>query len=77
MRIKEILKEKDMTVQDLANKLGVSRQALSRQINGKLLVETAQTIADALNVPLWQLFTDSEHSIICPKCGYEMKIKIE
>lgn len=77
MRIKEILKEKDMTVQDLADKLGVSRQALSRQINGKLLVETAQTIADALNVPLWQLFTDSEHSIRCPKCGYEMKIKVE
>ena len=77
MRIKEILKEKDMTVQDLANKLGVSRQALSRQINGKLLVETAQTIADALNVPLWQLFTDSEHSVRCPKCGYEMKIKVE
>ena len=42
MRIKTILKEKNMSVQELADKLGVSRQALSKQINGKLLVETAQ-----------------------------------
>lgn len=77
MRIKEILKEKNMTVQGLAEKIGVSRQALSKQINGRLLVETAQKIADALDVPLWQLFTDSGNSFKCPKCGYEMKIKVE
>ena len=44
-RIKEILKEKGITVQELADMLEISRQALSKQIQGKMLVETAQRIA--------------------------------
>ncbi len=36
--------------------MDVSRQALSRQVAGKLLVEKAEEIATALNVPIWQLF---------------------
>lgn len=54
--IKDILKEKGLTVNDLAVKLGISRQALSKQIQGKMLVETAERIAVALEVPLWRLF---------------------
>lgn len=56
MRIKEILKEKGITLSQLADTMGVSRQALSRQVAGKLLVEKAEEIATALNVPMWQLF---------------------
>lgn len=56
MRIKEILKEKGMTLQELADKMDVSRQALSRQVAGKLLVEKAEEIACMLDVPMWQLF---------------------
>ena len=55
-RIKEILKEKGITVQELADMLEISRQALSKQIQGKMLVETAQRIASKLDVPLWQLY---------------------
>ena len=84
MRIKEILKEKGMTVQELADKLNISRQALSKQIQGKLLVETAQTIADALDVPVWQLFADplevlskDSTSITCPHCGKEIQIEVK
>ncbi len=84
MRIKEILKEKGMTVQELADKLNISRQALSKQIQGKLLVETAQTIADALDVPMWQLFADPSDvstkdstTITCPHCGKEIHIDVK
>ena len=84
MRIKEILKEKNMTVQELADILNISRQALSKQIQGKLLVETAQNIANALNVPIWQLFADPVEIqakvntfIICPHCGREIQIEIK
>lgn len=56
MRIKEILKEKGITLSQLADTMDVSRQALSRQVAGKLLVEKAEEIANALNVPIWQLF---------------------
>ena len=45
-----------MTLQELADKMDVSRQALSRQVAGKLLVEKAEEIACMLDVPMWQLF---------------------
>lgn len=74
-RIKDILKEKGITVQELADMLEISRQALSKQIQGKMLVETAQRIADKLEVPMWQLFVSPEEvknsslTVKCPKCG--------
>ena len=80
MRVKEILKEKGITVQELADKMNVSRQALSRQMGGKLLVETAQVIADALDVPIWQLFVSPNEvagNNVCPHCGKPINIKIE
>lgn len=55
-RIKEILSEKGITVNELALRLNKSRQSLSRQLQGKMLVETAEEIADAIGVELWELF---------------------
>lgn len=55
-RIKQILKEKGLTINQLADMLEISRQALSKQVQGKMLVETAHRIADTLEVPMWQLF---------------------
>lgn len=82
-RIKEILKEKGITVQELADMLEISRQALSKQIQGKMLVETAQRIASKLDVPLWQLFAspkdvnEASGVISCPHCGKPITIKAE
>ena len=84
-RIKEILKDKGLTVNQLADMLEISRQALSKQIQGKMLVETAQRIAEALGVPMWQLFASPEEvrpkkdglSITCPHCGKDINIKVE
>lgn len=80
-RIKEILKDKGITVQELADMLEISRQALSKQIQGKMLVETAQRIADKLEVPMWQLFAspeevrnDDKDIIECPKCHNRFKL---
>ena len=82
MRIKEILKEKGITLSQLADTMGVSRQALSRQVAGKLLVEKAEEIANVLDVPIWQLFASSEevqkenNNIVCPHCGNSIKVTI-
>ena len=82
MRIKEILKEKGMTLQELADKMDVSRQALSRQVAGKLLVEKAEEIANVLDVPTWQLFVSpnevqkGNNNIVCPHCGNPIKVTI-
>ena len=83
-RIKEILKERGMTVNQLADMLGITRQAISKQIQGKLLVETAQRIADTLDDPLWELFVSKEEIIksspntgCCPHCGKPISVKLE
>lgn len=86
LRIKEILKQKGLTIQDLANILGISRQALGKQIQGKMLLETAERIATALNVPMWQLFASPEEvqanpesngtRIICPHCKKAIPLEI-
>lgn len=85
MRIKEVLKEKGISVQELADMLGISRQALSRQIAGKCLVETLEKIATALNVPVWQLFVSAEEAaaqkpadgFTCPECGCSLHIEVK
>ena len=64
MRIKEAIKESGSSVGDLAQKMGVSRQAISRQINGaNITVGTVQRIAEVLGVPVWQLFVSSDDFI--------------
>jgi hypothetical protein len=51
-------------------------------VAGKLLVEKAEEIATALNVPIWQLFASSEevqkenNNIVCPHCGNPIKVTI-
>ena len=82
MRVKDILKEKNMSVNELAAKMGVSRVALSRQINGNLMLDTAQRIAAALGCPLWHLFVDPNNvgvspAIICPHCGKKIIIHVD
>lgn len=82
-RVKEILKEKGMTLNELAEILGVTRGAVSRQIKGKMLIETAERIAKALDVPMWQLFADpievSEDGtkLVCPHCGKAITVELK
>ena len=83
MRVKAILKDKQMTLNDLAQKLGVSRQALYLQINNNPRISTLQRIADALGVPVGQLFDqttqpkNADHATItCPHCGAKLVINL-
>ena len=84
MRIKEAIKESGSSVGELAQKMGVSRQTISRQINGaNITVGTVQKIADALGVPVGQLFdqtpqpTNADHNVItCPHCGEKLVINL-
>ena len=84
MRIKQAIKESGSSVGELAQKMGVSRQTISRQINGaNITVETVKKIADALGVPVGQLFDqkpqtkNSEHNTItCPHCGEKLVINL-
>ena len=84
MRIKQAIKESGSSVGELAQKMGVARQTISRQINGaNITVETVQKIADALGLPVGQLFdqtppsTNADHNTItCPHCGEKLVINL-
>ena len=84
MRIKQAIKESGSSVGELAQKMGVSRQTISRQINGaNITVGTVQKIADALDLPVGQLFDqkpqpkNAGHNVItCPHCGAKLVINL-
>ena len=84
MRIKKAIKESGSSVGELAQKMGVSRQTISRQINGaNITVETVQKIADALGLPVGQLFDQTpqttnadNNTITCPHCGEKLVINL-
>lgn len=84
MRIKQAIKESGSSVGELAQKMGVARQTISRQINGaNITVETVQKIADALGVPVGQLFDQTpqptnadNNTITCPHCGAKLVINL-
>lgn len=86
MRIKEILKEKGMTQQELAEKLGVSYQSIKQTLNAtSVTTGTLEKIANILDVPMWQIFASPEEvnnnlandlKIICPHCNKSISLKI-
>ena len=80
LRIKEVIKEKGLSVQELADRMGISRVGLSQHINGNPSVEVVGRIAEALEVEMWELFKskseiveeiteETKNTIRCPKCG--------
>ncbi|MDY3790067.1 helix-turn-helix transcriptional regulator [Bacteroides fluxus] len=86
-RIKDILKEKGVTINELAEKMGLNRVTLSTQINGTANIASYEKIATALDVPMWQLFASREEvqpkkdglSVKCPHCekSFNINIKVE
>lgn len=64
LRIKEMIKEQGTTVQELADKMGISRVGLSQHINGNPSVEVLERIASALNVQVPDLFEKSSDEVI-------------
>lgn len=84
MRIKEVLLEKGMSAKELAAACGLSEMGMSNIMTGKSQpnANTIVRIAQALNVSCGELFDDYQaeskaNRIVCPKCGCEMKIKVE
>lgn len=76
LRIKEVIKEKGMTITELADKMRINRVNLSNMVNGNPTVETLTKIASALNVPVTELFDAPKEGVIhCPKCGAKLELK--
>ena len=78
MRIKDVFKEKGVTLKDVAARMGVKPPSLSRAINENTTVEMLNRIAAALDVPVVELFERPvSGNISCPKCGSDLKLTLE
>ena len=80
LRIKEICKSRGITLNDLAERVGVSRVSLSGIVTGKQKpsFDTLEKLADALNIAPSELFAPQPtNTITCPHCGKSIKLNPE
>jgi len=79
LRVKEIAKQKGLTIADVAKRMDIQAPALSRIINGSnTTTDTLQKIANALEVTVPELFEQPKSDVItCPNCGTRLKVAKE
>ena len=80
LRIKEVIKERGTTVQDLAERMRITRVGLSQHINGNPSVEVLERIASAIGCPVTELFEQPNKDVLsltCPHCGKSITLKVE
>jgi transcriptional regulator with XRE-family HTH domain len=63
LRIKEVCKKQGITVTELAKRLNISQESLSRQIHGNPTVKWLTKVADELGVNIVDLFANPENAV--------------
>ena len=82
MHIKEALKKRGLTQNELAERLGINRVSLSRLLSDKndMRISTIKKIADAIGCDVAELFkpevTEEHNTITCPHCGAKLVINL-
>ena len=79
-RIKELLKERGLTLSQIAEQVGTTQTSLSRALgdNGNPTLDTLMKIAEALNVPITDLFArPGSGELVCPNCGIKLELKVK
>jgi len=81
MDIKKRIRDRGMTIVEVAAKMGISQPALSKLItNGNPSYGKLCEIAEALGITVSELVADdetAETSLVCPHCGKAIHVKIE
>ena len=82
LQIKEALKKRGLTQNELADRLGINRVSLCRLLSDKndMRISTIKKIADAIGCDVTEFFTKAEpeeHNVItCPHCGAKLVINL-
>ena len=82
LSIKETFKKYNLSVNEVAEKMNISRQTLSTHINGNPSIEILARIADIIGCSISELITEEQTDnnilkITCPHCGKAVNIKID
>jgi len=60
LKVKEVIKTKGLTMQQVADVLGITRDTLTRNINGNPTIETLEKIAKVLAVSVSDLLNETK-----------------
>ena len=75
LRIKEVAKQKGISLKVIAERIGIEPAAISQSISGNPTIERMQEIANILGVPITELFEQpGTDTISCPYCGGKIKV---
>lgn len=80
LKVKEVIKAKGLTMQQVADELGITRDTLTRNINGNPTIETLEKIAKTLSVSVSDLLNEEKpvedkNTITCPVCHTKFKME--
>lgn len=79
MEIRKIIKEKGMTVQEVADKMGITQSSLNQTISGNPSVKKLESIAEAIGCKVGDFFETStpphEEGFRCPFWAANLEIK--
>ena len=79
LRVKEYLKEANITQTELAEHLGITPSALSKRLTSSLTLQQLGEIADALHTSDFLLIEENGQGrceVNCPQCGYPVKVTL-
>jgi len=76
LRIQDVCKEKGISMQDLAKRMGITYQALYASVSGNPTIGKLTEITKALGVEVSDLIEKKDNNTItCPKCGTKLEVK--
>ena len=80
-KVKELCRDKGITIKELAKKMDIAPESLSRGINGNPQLSTIRKIAEALDVSVTDLFDRNEDEllaiVVCDGKTYTANTKTE
>ena len=78
LAIKEAIKKYHTSVNEVAERMGITRITLSTHINGNPSVEILSRIAEAIGCDITELFFSDkdtmQNTFVCPKCGARFEL---
>jgi len=63
-KVKELCRDKGITIKELAEKMDIAPESLSRAINGNPQLSTIRKIAEALDVSITDMFDRNEDELL-------------
>lgn len=77
LRVQEICKQQGISMQILAQRLGITYQALYAAVSGNPTIGKLNEIAKALGVSIVDLIEEEKglNTIVCPNCGKRFRME--